>query len=170
MGEGNMARRLAHNVPDGGGVQGNTGWAPLYLEIKSALAAADGDDLQVVLNALIGELKAQFAAFQRLRIAAELVLDTNDSDEAALKLAKADIKASSDAIGQIVRTLEKVDNLQKNLMEARVMEAETRLDDAAIEAMRDKFLALIEERAREMAEHFILQNGSSEEQGLSSSD
>lgn len=138
----------------------------VLLEVKSADGADSGEDLRKVLNALTDELKAQFKTFQRLRLAAEKVLESAGDDEAAVKLAKADIKASSDAIGQIVRTLEKVDNLQRSMADARTAAAHDAISDADIDAMRDEFLGLIEERAKEMACSIIAANGRADAGGL----
>ncbi|MCO6186704.1 hypothetical protein [Rhizobium sp. L1K21] len=137
----------------------------VLLEIKSAEAAASGEDLRCVLNDLTAELKAQFATFKRLRLAAEKTLDEAGCDEATAKLAKADIKAASEAISQIVRTLEKVDNLQRSMADARASAADDAVTDAEIDAMCDVFAGLIEERARELARRYADGNGADDAPG-----
>ena len=120
----------------------------IVLETKSG--AEPEPDLHVLLNDLTRELSEQFRAFRTLRTDAEKLLSGSD-DEAAIKLAKADIKAATDAISLIVRTLEKVDSLQRTLAHDRALEAERNLDANGYEDARQKLLALIDARAEERA-------------------
>lgn len=106
-------------------------------------------EMQALLNMMTGELQAQFAIFQRIRGEAEGRLD---GDEAEAKAARADAKASVDAISLITRTLEKVDAMQRSLADVLAREAEENFDDAAYEALLvdidRKISARAEARAR----------------------
>jgi hypothetical protein len=95
------------------------------------------------------EMRDQFAAFRRMRTAAELVLA--EGDEAAGKLARADVKAATDAMSLIVRTLEKVDSLQRQLARDREIEAERTADEGGYEEAKARFMQMIEDRANEKA-------------------
>lgn len=96
--------------------------AACRLETKSEVLP--GDELLVMLNQMTGEMREQFAAFVELRKGAEIA--AGDGDEAAGKLARADLKAAVDAMGLIVRTLEKIDQLQRQLARDREIEMESR--------------------------------------------
>ncbi|WP_202615435.1 hypothetical protein [Rhizobium deserti] len=122
----------------------------LVLEIKSAESAVlPAEALRRLLNEMTVEMRDQFAAFRRMRTAAELVLA--DGDEAAGKLARADVKAATDAMSLIVRTLEKVDSLQRQLARDRELEAEQTADEGGYEEAKARLLQLIEDRANEKA-------------------
>ena len=120
----------------------------IVLETKSG--AEPEPDLHALLNDLTREMSDQFRAFRTLRTDAEKLL-TGSDDEAAIKLAKADIKAATDAISLIVRTLEKVDSLQRTLANDRALQAERNLDANGYEEARQKLLALVDARAEERA-------------------
>lgn len=94
----------------------------LLLETKSE--GVPGDELRVLLNQMTAEMREQFAAFVELRKGAEIA--ALSGDEAAEKLARADLKAAADAMGLIVRTLEKIDQLQRQLARDREMDLESR--------------------------------------------
>jgi hypothetical protein len=117
------------------------------LETKSE--GAPGDELRVLLNQMTAEMREQFAAFVELRKGAEIA--ALSGDEAAEKLARADLKAAADAMGLIVRTLEKIDQLQRQLARDREMEIESREQAEGYAAAKGQLLAIIEQRAEEKA-------------------
>jgi hypothetical protein len=123
-----------------------------FLETKSA-AASPAEEQRVLLNQMTAELREQFSAFRGLRRAAEAAADSGD--EAAAKLARADLKAATDAMSLIVRTLEKIDQLQRQLARDLEMEAERQGGAAGYEAAKAELLRLIEERAAEKAETLL---------------
>ncbi len=113
---------------------------PDVIEVK----AAGAGDLVTLLNEFTTEMRAQFELFRRLRAGAESLLD--GADEALAKQARADIKAATDAIALIVRTLEKIDALLRQ-MERDRLDAEERLTEARDpEVLRDEVQALIAAR------------------------
>lgn len=118
------------------------------LEVKSFEDA--GEDLRLLLNDMTREMRAQFDYFRDLRSAAERLTD-GEADEAAAKAARADVKAATDAMSLIVRTLEKIDALQRQLAQDRAMEAERHVDTAGLADARTYFLSLIDSRAAEEA-------------------
>jgi hypothetical protein len=123
----------------------------LVLETKSAEGAqvSAADELRRLLNEMTVEMRGQFDAFRKMRIAAEGLLA--GGDETAGKLARADIKAATDAMSLIVRTLEKVDSLQRQLARDREDEAERAADASGYGEAKERLLKLIEVKAREQA-------------------
>ncbi|MET3854005.1 hypothetical protein [Rhizobium sp. OAE497] len=119
----------------------------LLLETKSE--GLPGDELRVLLNQMTAEMREQFAAFVELRKGAEIA--ALSGDEAAEKLARADLKAAADAMGLIVRTLEKIDQLQRQLARDREMEIESCEQAEGYAAAKGQLLAIIEQRAEEKA-------------------
>jgi len=113
---------------------------PDVIEVK----AAGAGELDALLNEFTTEMRAQFDLFRRLRAGAEAVLD--GADEALAKQARADIKAATDAIALIVRTLEKIDALLRQLERDRVDAEERALEARDPEALRDEVEALIAAR------------------------
>ncbi|OHV75636.1 hypothetical protein [Rhizobium sp. LCM 4573] len=123
----------------------------VLLETKSAEGMrSDGEELRRLLNEMTVEMRAQFSTFRKLRATAEALLD--GGDEAAQKLARADVKAATDAMSLIVRTLEKVDALQRQLARDRELEAERQAEEGGYEDAVREVERLIEERARERFE------------------
>ncbi|MBN9029013.1 MAG: hypothetical protein J0I23_04335 [Rhizobiales bacterium] len=120
----------------------------LLLEVKSREAGQD--DLRMLLGDMTREMRAQFDYFRTLRESAEKAL-ADPADEAAAKASRADAKAASDAMSLIVRTLEKIDSLQRQFAHDRQMEAERQADALDPAAARAHFLALIDARAEEEA-------------------
>lgn len=120
----------------------------VWLEIKAA-DVAPAEELRRLLNDMTVEMRSQFDYFRSLRAAADAVPD--GADEAAQKLARADVKAATDAMSLIVRTLEKVDALQRQLARDRDEEAERHADTQGLDATRQHFLQAIEARAQERA-------------------
>lgn len=120
----------------------------VLLELKSADAAASADELRLLLNEMTREMRAQFIAFRDLRSAADHL--AAGGDEAAQKQARGDLKAATDAMSLIVRTLEKVDSLQRQLARDRAEEAEKRAEDTGFEEALRHVQELIEARATEL--------------------
>lgn len=122
----------------------------VLLETKSAEPAFDpAEALRRLLNEMTLEMRDQFATFRNLRASAEKALA--DGDEAAQKLARADVKAATDAMSLIVRTLEKVDSLQRQLARDREIEAERVADEGGYEEAKARFMRMIDDRATETA-------------------
>jgi hypothetical protein len=125
----------------------------VILEVKSVEARqadiAAADDMRPILNAATLELKEQFETFRGLRAAADAML--SGGDEAAQKQARADIKAAIDAMSLIVRTLEKVDTLQRQFARDRQIQAERVADEGGYQEALREVERLIEERAEERA-------------------
>ncbi|KQO79475.1 hypothetical protein [Rhizobium sp. Leaf262] len=96
---------------------------PAVLELKSAPPDKASDDLWRLLNEMTAEMREQFRFFRSLREGAGAALD-EAADDAAGKGARADVKAATDAMSLIVRTLEKIDTLQRQLTRDREAAAE----------------------------------------------
>jgi hypothetical protein len=114
---------------------------PELIEVK---AAGGGSDFETLLDDFTREMRAQFDLFRRLRESAESLLD--GADEAQAKLARADVKAATDAIALIVRTLEKIDALSRQLARDRVDAEERQLQARDPEVLRAEVEALIAAR------------------------
>jgi hypothetical protein len=126
----------------------------LLLETKSA--EMPPEDLRRLMNDMTREMREQFDHFRRLRASAEELCGP-DADEAAAKAARADIKAATDAMSLIVRTLEKIDALQRQLARDREMEAERNADSLDYEEKKRRLQDLIERQVREKVEASIKQ-------------
>lgn len=124
----------------------------IVLETKSDPdGAEDGEpDLHDLLNQLTRELAGQFRTFRTMRAEAEKLLSSSD-DDAAIKAAKADIKAAADSMSVMVRTLEKIDALQRSLAHDRALATETSPDAAGYDDAKRGLLAFIDARAEERA-------------------
>lgn len=140
----------------------------VLLETKSAEnAISPAEELRRLLNEMTVEMRDQFSTFRRMRESAEKAL--TDGDEAAQKLARADVKAATDAMSLIVRTLEKVDALQRQLARDREIEAERVADEGGYEEAKQRLLNLIEEKANVRAVDLYNQwklDGPPEDMGL----
>ncbi|OJF95889.1 hypothetical protein [Pararhizobium antarcticum] len=123
-------------------------WAAV-LDTK-AEAASPLDDLQDMLNGMTKELRMQLQQFQVLRekAAERALVDDNEIDR---KQTQADAKASIEAMSLIVRTLEKIDSLQRTIAHDRQMQAEVQIDEDDYEALRAQFEARIESRAQQIS-------------------
>ncbi len=120
------------------------------LETKSAEPAiSPADELRRLLNDMTREMRDQFSTFREMRRAAEKALE--DGDEAGQKLARADVKAATDAMSLIVRTLEKIDGLQRQLARDRADEAEREVDRSGYDEAKARFVKMIKDRADETA-------------------
>ncbi|MDQ0454295.1 hypothetical protein [Rhizobium paknamense] len=121
----------------------------VLLELKGADMAALTEHYGRLLSDLMVEMRAQFDLFKALRAGAEALM--GGEDEAAAKQARADLKAASDAISVIVRTLEKIDQLQRQLVRDRAMEDERALDAEPLQQAEARLLALVEAQAEARA-------------------
>ena len=133
----------------------------LLLETKSEPSPTEA--LQSLLNEMQAELKAQFDVFKQIRVDAQTHL--GGTDEGEIKLAKADVKSASDALSLIVRTIEKVDGLQRTLAEDRMRAEEESFDDDAYQALLADIEQKIEQRAEEIAEKRVSSAGSENGRG-----
>ncbi len=120
-----------------------------FLETKSG-ASASPEDLRVLLNEMTAEMREQFAAFRELRRSAEAAASAS-GEEVAAKLARADLKAATDAMSLIVRTLEKIDQLQRQFARDRELAIEDHETAMGLDDAKTRFLKRIEERATERA-------------------
>ncbi|WJH39403.1 hypothetical protein N7E02_21575 [Aliirhizobium terrae] len=120
------------------------------LEVKSAEGLGDpANELRRLLNEMTMEMREQFSTFRKMRESAAAALE--GGDEAAQKLARADVKAATDAMSLIIRTLEKVDSLQRQLARDRELEAERVADEGGYEEAKARFVRMIEEKANDRA-------------------
>lgn len=139
---------------EGGGASGpeialasdGAGSAP---EVKSGDALSPLDRLAALLDDLTGEMRAQFELFRKLRASAEGLIE--GADEAVAKAARADAKAATDAIALIVRTLEKIDSLQRQLARDREDAALASGEGEDEEAITAELLRIIEIQAEARA-------------------
>ena len=120
----------------------------VLLELKSADAAAGAEEQRALLAEMMREMRAQFIAFRDLRAKAAELCD--GGDEAVQKLARADLKAATDAMSLIVRTIEKVDSLQRQLMLDLEREEERAASENGYPEAVHEVSKLIEDRAREL--------------------
>ncbi len=133
-------------------------YAPfIMLEIKSlppdnAAGTIHGPDgLWRLMNEMTAEMREQFRFFRDLREGAGAAM-AGDADEAAGKGARADVKAATDAMSLIVRTLEKIDTLQRQLARDREVadesEAETQNYEEAVAFFQRRMDELVEQKLR----------------------
>jgi hypothetical protein len=116
------------------------------LEMKSADLSNSNAHYADLLNDLTQEMRAQFEQFRLLREGAEALM--RGDDDGAAKLARADLKAASDAMSVIVRTLEKIDALQRQLMRDREAEEERADGDReTLDSAQARLLALVDQQA-----------------------
>jgi hypothetical protein len=142
------AEDLPFPLPLAGKVKAEADRVLLELKSADAEAAQGSEDLRLLLSEMTRELRAEFTAFRQMRSNAEGL--AADGDEAAQKLARADLKAATDAMSLIVRTLEKVDSLQRQLARDRAAEAERLAEETGYEEALHDVQALIEQRALEL--------------------
>jgi len=121
--------------------------APL-LDTKAAAPCDPFLDMQAMLLEMTKELRERFQRFQSQKALAERDAGAAE-DEATRKLAQTDAKAAIEAVSLIVRTLEKIDSLQRTLIAERVeAEAAASLpEDEA--ALAEEFDRLVEARVKE---------------------
>jgi hypothetical protein len=158
------------------GHQAMSGWSAgedlvetelLFLETKTAEPPQEA--LRVLMNDMTQEMRDQFDYFRKLRTVAE-GMTGGDIDDAAAKLARADVKAATDAMSLIVRTLEKVDSLQRQLSRDRDLEAERNADRPGYEDAKARLLELIEQKANERAEVIVAERCRDAPGGAASAD
>ena len=119
----------------------------LRLETKAAAEPSPAEDLTALLNDMTAEMRRQFEIFRAIRVEAEAKL--SGGGEAEQKVAKADVKAATDALSLIVRTIEKIDSLQRSLAHDRQAAAEQEFDQDAYERMLADIDRKIDARAEE---------------------
>ncbi|WP_137135321.1 hypothetical protein [Rhizobium sp. FKY42] len=129
----------------------------VLLELKSADAAAGAQEQRALLAEMMQELREQFAAFRDLRVKTAQLCETGD--EAAQKLARADLKAATDAVKLIVATIEKVDSLQRQLMRDLELEEERQANENGYQEAVHEVQKLIEDRARELFDDWKRREG-----------
>lgn len=115
-------------------------------EIKAA--GDEARELARMLAEIVTELGEELKMFRAMRARAQQLMETEGEDH---KTAKADAKAASEAIQQIVRTIEKLDSLQRALAEERAAREEASFGAEAHKALAARVERLIEARARELA-------------------
>ena len=143
-------------VYDGGGGPGWSAEQCRHQAKSFALETKAGDpqqQLRTLLNDMTAEMRAQFDLFKTLRTAAEAA--SQGDDEAAAKLARADIKAAVDAMSLIIRTLEKIDALQRQIVRDQELESERNPDDSGYEAAKARLLVIIEQRVNDRVEAIL---------------
>ena len=125
---------------------GLEGGAALMLDIKAEAPLDPFLDMQAMLLEMTKELRERFQRFQSQKVLAEA---DAPQDEAFRKQAQADAKAAIEAVSLIVRTLEKIDSLQRTLLTARA-EADAATDgDEDAAALAAEFDRLVEDRVKE---------------------
>ncbi|WP_080818778.1 hypothetical protein [Agrobacterium deltaense] len=131
------------------------GAAPETKSRADRLAAEDAarnGSLRQLLNELTEEMREQFCLYRNLRQASEAAFLAT-AEDASGKLARADVKAATDQLSLIVRTLERIDALQRVLAEERealFSEDETEAGDyeAAVAHFLDRIDELAEQKCR----------------------
>ncbi|WP_438749474.1 hypothetical protein [Pararhizobium sp. O133] len=121
----------------------------VILETK-AEAVSPLDDLQDMLNGMTKELREQMQQFQRLRRAADETAQA-EGQEIDRKLVQADAKAAIEAMSVIVRTLEKIDSLQRTIAHDRQVQAEAAFDEESYKALLAEFDQRVEDRVARKA-------------------
>lgn len=122
------------------------GGAAAVLDVKAEGIGDPFLDMQAMLLEMTKELRERFQRFQSQKVLAERDADAA-GDEAARKLAQTDAKAAIEAVSLIVRTLEKIDSLQRTLIAERAGADAGDADDE--EALMAEFDRLVEARVKE---------------------
>lgn len=122
------------------------------------------DDLQDMLNGMTKELREQMQQFQRLREAAR-EREAGAEGDIDRKLIQADAKASIEAMSLIVRTLEKIDSLQRTITHDRQVQAEAAFDEEAYESFVAEIELGIEARVELLLSSRARQNKSADDDG-----
>ena len=105
-------------------------------------------DMQAMLLEMTKELRERFQRFQSQKVLAEQDV-AGAEDEAARKLAQSDAKAAIEAVSLIVRTLEKIDSLQRTLISERTEAEAARGEPEDEAALAAEFDQLVERRVKE---------------------
>lgn len=128
------------------------GTAALVLDLKSE-GGDPLDDMQAMLSQMTKELRERFQRFQGQRRSAEQVAAEAEGD-AERKLGQADAKAAIEAVSLIVRTLEKIDSLQRTILSERRDAAELACEAADFEAVVAEFDRRVEAKAQAYLERW----------------
>ena len=124
------------------------GGAARMLDTKAEAPLDPFLDMQAMLLEMTKELRERFQRFQSQKVLAEADVDAAQA-EAFRKQAQADAKAAIEAVSLIVRTLEKIDSLQRTLVNTRA-EADAAAGGAEDEAaLAAEFDRLVEDRVKE---------------------
>lgn len=111
--------------------------------------AARNGNLRQMLKELTEEMREQFCMYRNLRQASEAAF-LSTAEDASGKQARADVKAATDQLSLIVRTLERIDALQRVLAEERAaLSGEDDTDTEDYEAAVAHFLQRIDELAEQ---------------------
>ncbi|MBB4065737.1 hypothetical protein [Gellertiella hungarica] len=128
---------------------------------NDALAAVSGDEppslasMADLMARIRVELDQQFQLFTMARSHAERLMRP-DLPEAEQKLLRADMKAAVDALSVIVRTLEKVDEMERRLAREQAELAALAVTEADYDRVWADVAASMEER---IAERLVLKAG-----------
>lgn len=150
---------LSGGWPQASAADGSPGWSAeecwRQVEVFAIETKAGSPEaaLRILLDDLTGEMRDEFDYFRKLRVAAEAA--GQPGEEAAVKLARADLKLAVDAMQLIARTLEKIDSLQRQMARDRDMEAERDADGPGYVENRRRLLAIVELRAQERVEAIL---------------
>ena len=123
-----------------------SGRAAAVLDTKAE--ADPAREMQAMLVEMTKELRERFQRFQSQKAEAERAAD-DAGDEAARKIAQADAKAAIEAVSLIVRTLEKIDSLQRTLVSERIAAEEAAGGADDLDALAAEFERLVEVRVAE---------------------
>ena len=126
------------------------GAAALVLDTKADAPLDPFLDMQAMLLEMTKELRERFQRFQSQKVLAERDA-AGAEDEAARKLAQSDAKAAIEAVSLIVRTLEKIDSLQRQLARDREDAALLSGEGEDEEAITAELLRIIEIQAEARA-------------------
>ncbi|HVK93041.1 MAG TPA: hypothetical protein VM468_16835 [Mycoplana sp.] len=121
--------------------------AALVLDLKAEAHGDPLEQMQAMLGEMTKELRERFQQFQGQRRRAEQQAGEAE-DEAGRKLAQADAKAAIEAVSLIVRTLEKIDSLQRTILSERREVQDLAGDTADFEAVVAEFDRRVEAKAR----------------------
>lgn len=105
-------------------------------------------DMQAMLLEMTKELRERFQRFQSQKVLAERDAGIAE-DEASRKLAQSDAKAAIEAVSLIVRTLEKIDSLQRTLIGERAEAEAARGEPEDEAALAAEFDRMVETRVKE---------------------
>ena len=121
--------------------------AALLLDLKSEAEGDPLDEMQAMLTEMTKELRERFQRFQSQRRTAEQAAGAA-ADETDGKLAQADAKAAIEAVSLIVRTLEKIDSLQRAILSERRDADERCGEDEDFEAVAAEFERRVKAKAQ----------------------
>lgn len=127
----------------------NAGGSETAVPVLDLKAASNGDPLdqmQAMLVEMTKELRERFQQFQSQRRRAEEAAGAAE-DDAGRKLAQADAKAAIEAVSLIVRTLEKIDSLQRTILSERRVAQDLAGETADFEAVVAEFDRRVEAKA-----------------------